>query len=53
MATTYVLIELHHQGALNPEEIGPALEAGQTIESAKLLDIDMPNGRDYLPYIAY
>lgn len=53
MATAYVLFKVEYVANFNPHELLTKVEADQNIQSAKIVDVDTPNGRDTVPYIGF
>jgi hypothetical protein len=53
MPTTYVLVRIDHAESLEPEDIIARIGAGEDVYLTRILDVDIPNGRDNEPYIAF
>lgn len=53
MATAYVLVQIEYREGLDPNDIIPRIEGGTNIQRIEVLDIDIPNGRENTPYIAF
>jgi hypothetical protein len=53
MAVAYVLVEIEHQDGLDPNDILSWIEGGETIQSIKVIDVEIPNGRESIPYIGF
>ena len=52
MPTLYVLLRLEHPTAANDELYQMISKANPEVD-VELLDVDVPNGRDTHPYIAF
>jgi hypothetical protein len=53
MAVAYVLFKVEYVANFNPNELLTKVEADQNIQSAKIVDVDTPNGRESTPYIGF
>ena len=52
MTTLYVLLKLEHPTADNGELYNMLSKSNPEVD-VELLDVDVPNGRDTTPYIAF
>jgi len=53
MATAYLLFKIEYVANFSPNEIITKVESDQNIQSAKIVDVETPNGRESIPYIGF